>query len=152
MHMLSRVMSTQHQGSDDDHQHNRGDSQTFDPARRFITLFVLHNVFSFLCSHYALFPTRSIIRLSILFTSEHHRHIVQKTLHTASKEMPMDKRIQRTRELLQKALIELINERGYDAITVQDIVEKANLGRTTFYLHYSSKDELFMSCHELMVG
>jgi AcrR family transcriptional regulator len=58
-----------------------------------------------------------------------------------------DRRVQRTREQLQKALIELIGERGYDAITIQEIVDRANLGRTTFYLHYNSKDDLFMSCH-----
>ena len=63
-----------------------------------------------------------------------------------------DRRVERTRELLQKALIELISERGYDAITIQDIVNRANLGRTTFYLHYNSKDELFMSCHETIVS
>ena len=63
-----------------------------------------------------------------------------------------DRRVQRTRELLQKALIELIGERGYDAITIQDIVDRANVGRTTFYLHYPSKDELFMSCHEAIVS
>ena len=63
-----------------------------------------------------------------------------------------DRRMQRTRELLQKALIELIGERGYAAITIQDIVDRANIGRTTFYLHYNSKDELFMSCHEVMVS
>ncbi len=63
-----------------------------------------------------------------------------------------DRRVQRTRELLQKALIELISEHGYDAITIQDIVDRANVGRTTFYLHYSSKDELFMSCHEAIVS
>ncbi|GBD17163.1 putative HTH-type transcriptional regulator YvdT [bacterium HR26] len=63
-----------------------------------------------------------------------------------------DRRVQRTRERLQRALIELISERGYDAITVQDIVNRANVGRTTFYLHYSSKDELFMSCHEAVVS
>ena len=62
-----------------------------------------------------------------------------------------DRRAQRTRELLQKALIELIGERGYEAITIQDIVDRANVGRTTFYLHYDSKDELFMSCHEAIV-
>jgi len=56
------------------------------------------------------------------------------------------------RELLQKALIELISERGYDAITIQDIADRANLGRTTFYLHYSSKDELFITCHEAIVS
>ena len=63
-----------------------------------------------------------------------------------------DRRVQRTRELLQKALIELIGERGYDAITIQEIVARANVGRTTFYLHYSSKDDLFMSCHEAIVS
>ena len=63
-----------------------------------------------------------------------------------------DRRVQRTRELLQKALIELIGERGYEALTIRDIVDRANVGRTTFYLHYSSKDELFMSCHKAMVS
>src|SRR5215216_1278974 len=63
-----------------------------------------------------------------------------------------DRRVQRTRELLQSALIELIGERDYDAITIQDIVDHANVGRTTFYLHYNSKDELFLSCHEAIVS
>lgn len=64
----------------------------------------------------------------------------------------IDRRVERTRELLQKALMELIAERGYDSITIQDIVDRANLGRTTFYLHYNSKDELFMSCHEAIIS
>ncbi len=63
-----------------------------------------------------------------------------------------DRRVQRTRELLQKSLIDLIGERGYDAITIQDIVDRANVARTTFYVHYSSKDDLFMSCHEAIVS
>ena len=63
----------------------------------------------------------------------------------------LDRRTQRTREQLQKALIELIGEREYDDITIQDIADRANIGRTTFYLHYSSKDELFMSCHEAII-
>lgn len=62
-----------------------------------------------------------------------------------------DRRVQRTRELLQMALIELIRERGYDAITIEDIVDRANVGRTTFYLHYKNKDDLFISCHEAIV-
>jgi len=65
--------------------------------------------------------------------------------------MKTDRRVQRTRELLRKALIELIKERGYDSISIQDIAERANLGRTTFYLHYGSKEELFMNCHEAVV-
>jgi AcrR family transcriptional regulator len=63
-----------------------------------------------------------------------------------------DRRVRRTREMLQKALFDLVHERGYDAITIQDIVDRANVGRTTFYLHYSSKDDLFMSCHEAIVS
>jgi AcrR family transcriptional regulator len=63
-----------------------------------------------------------------------------------------DRRVQRTRELLQKALLDLISEHGYDAITVQGIVDRANVARTTFYVHYSSKDDLFLSCHEVIVS
>src|SRR5258708_25793967 len=59
-----------------------------------------------------------------------------------------DRRVQRTRELLQKALIDLISECDYAAITIQDIVDRANVARTTFYVHFNSKDDLFMSCRE----
>lgn len=59
----------------------------------------------------------------------------------------LDKRIQRTRELLKNALLQLIDEKTYDAITIQDIVERANLGRSTFYLHYESKDGLLLDHH-----
>jgi AcrR family transcriptional regulator len=59
-----------------------------------------------------------------------------------------DRRVQRTHDLLQKAMLDLLHERGYAAITVQDIVDRANVGRTTFYLHYSSKDDLFLGYHE----
>jgi len=63
-----------------------------------------------------------------------------------------DRRVQRTRELLQQSLIHLVGERGYDAITIQDIVDHANVARTTFYVHYSSKDDLFLSCHGTIVS
>lgn len=62
-----------------------------------------------------------------------------------------DRRVDRTRERLQTALIELIGERGYDAVTIQDIVGRAGVGRTTFYLHYRGKDDLFIGCHEAIV-
>ncbi len=54
----------------------------------------------------------------------------------------LDRRIQRTRPLLQEALFHLIIERGYERITIADITERANLGRTTFYLHYRDKEDL----------
>ena len=53
-----------------------------------------------------------------------------------------DRRVQRTRQLLEHALIELTVEKGYDKVTVQDIVDRANVGRTTFYAHYQDKEEL----------
>ena len=57
----------------------------------------------------------------------------------------LDRRIQRTRPLLQEALFQLIVERGYESITIADITERANLGRTTFYLHYRDKEELLQA-------
>ena len=54
----------------------------------------------------------------------------------------VDRRVQRTREALHQALIALVLKKGYDAITVKDIIEQANVGRSTFYAHYSDKDEL----------
>jgi AcrR family transcriptional regulator len=54
----------------------------------------------------------------------------------------IDRRVARTRETLQRALISLILKKGYDAITVEDICEAANVGRSTFYSHYTSKDDL----------
>ncbi len=54
----------------------------------------------------------------------------------------LDRRIQRTRQLLREALFELIIERGYEKIAIADITERANIGRTTFYLHYQEKEDL----------
>ncbi|MBZ0305227.1 MAG: TetR/AcrR family transcriptional regulator [Anaerolineae bacterium] len=58
-----------------------------------------------------------------------------------------DRRIQRTRQLLRSALVELMKEKGFDAITIQDVTDRANVGRTTFYLHYSSKEDLLLDHH-----
>lgn len=56
-----------------------------------------------------------------------------------------DRRIGRTRRLLQDALIDLMVEKGYEDVTVQDIIDRANVGRSTFYAHYSDKRELLVS-------
>jgi AcrR family transcriptional regulator len=56
-----------------------------------------------------------------------------------------DPRVIRTRQMLRTALVALILEKGYDAITVQDITDKAGLRRATFYLHYKDKEELLLS-------
>jgi AcrR family transcriptional regulator len=55
-----------------------------------------------------------------------------------------DRRSQRTRHLLSAALVELIRENDYNSITVNDIIERANVGRSTFYAHYRDKDDLFV--------
>jgi AcrR family transcriptional regulator len=60
----------------------------------------------------------------------------------------VDRRIQRTRQLLQDALIALILEKGYEAVTVQDVIDRANVGRSTFYAHFQDKEDLFLSGFE----
>lgn len=54
----------------------------------------------------------------------------------------MDRRVRRTREALHAALVALIIEKGFDAITIQDVIEEADVGRTTFYEHFSGKEAL----------
>ena len=55
-----------------------------------------------------------------------------------------DRRVNRTRKALRGALFDLIHEKNYDQITVEEITERANLGRTTFYLHYKDKEDLLL--------
>jgi AcrR family transcriptional regulator len=55
-----------------------------------------------------------------------------------------DRRIQRTRQSLRAALLELIREKGYDAISIEEITDRANVGRATFYLHYKDKESLLL--------
>ncbi len=57
----------------------------------------------------------------------------------------LDRRVRRTRQLTQRALVELILEKGYDRITVQDIIDRADIGRSTFYAHFTDKDDLLLS-------
>ncbi len=56
-----------------------------------------------------------------------------------------DRRSQRTRQLLSEAFVQLLREKGYSAITVSDIIERADIGRSTFYSHYRDKDDLFVN-------
>ena len=62
--------------------------------------------------------------------------------------MRPDRRISRTRRQLRDALLGLIVEKGYDAVTVEDITQRADLGRTTFYLHFHDKEELLLKSLE----
>jgi AcrR family transcriptional regulator len=56
----------------------------------------------------------------------------------------INRRVDRTRKALREALFVLIREKSYDQITVEEITERANLGRTTFYLHYKDKEDLLL--------
>ena len=63
---------------------------------------------------------------------------------TTTKKAP-DRRVQRTRRLLQEALLSLMVEKGYEAITVQEIIDRADVGRATFYAHFADKRTLLTS-------
>lgn len=55
-----------------------------------------------------------------------------------------DLRIRRTRGRLSDALVELMQEKPIDEVTVQEVLDRARVGRSTFYLHYHDKDDLFL--------
>jgi AcrR family transcriptional regulator len=56
----------------------------------------------------------------------------------------VDRRIVRSRQALRAALMQLIQEKGFNSISVEEITDKANLGRATFYLHYQDKEDLLL--------
>jgi len=62
--------------------------------------------------------------------------------------MKKDRRVLRTKQFIRDALIELIEEKGFDPITVTDLSEKANINRGTFYLHYEDKFDLLRKLEE----
>jgi len=55
--------------------------------------------------------------------------------------MKNDRRVERTQQLLRAALLSLIEEKGFEALTVQDIIDRANVGRATFYSHFDNKED-----------
>ena len=71
-----------------------------------------------------------------------HDEVVIVKIDRSTGTKTIDRRVVRTRALLQDALIALIPERGYASITVEDVCAKANVGRSTFYAHYAGKDDL----------
>jgi AcrR family transcriptional regulator len=62
-----------------------------------------------------------------------------------------DRRVQKTETLLRDALTSLIREKAYNAIVVKEILDRANVGRSTFYTHFRDKDDLLASSiHEML--
>lgn len=55
-----------------------------------------------------------------------------------------DRRVLRTRQALREALVALILERGWDEVSVQQVCDRANIGRSTFYTHFADKEELLI--------
>src|SRR6185295_10053952 len=66
-------------------------------------------------------------------------------LHLAASKKKTDARVRRTRDALGDALVALMQEKPFETITVQDVLDRANVSRSTFYTHYSDKDDLLMS-------
>jgi AcrR family transcriptional regulator len=83
----------------------------------------------------------------ILSDKRQHHHFVHENMPGMFTEFEpgIDRRSRRTRQALHQALIHLIIERGYDEITVADIAEAADTGRSTFYVHFTDKDDLLRS-------
>ena len=66
-------------------------------------------------------------------------------LRLAPPKKKTDARVKRTRDALGDALIALMQEKPFETITVQDVLDRAHVSRSTFYTHYSDKDDLLMS-------
>ena len=66
-------------------------------------------------------------------------------LRLAGSTKKTDARVRRTRDALGDALVALMQEKPFETITVQDVLDRANVSRSTFYTHYSDKDDLLMS-------
>ncbi|TIV70147.1 MAG: TetR/AcrR family transcriptional regulator, partial [Mesorhizobium sp.] len=62
----------------------------------------------------------------------------------------IDRRAARTRRALHQALLALMLRKGYEALSVQDIIDEADVGRSTFYAHYTGKEDLLRSGFQML--
>lgn len=63
----------------------------------------------------------------------------------------VDRRIEKTRQVIMNTFIDLLAEKGFDKLTVIDIAQRANINRGTFYLHYVDKFDLLDKCIETYI-
>ena len=77
-----------------------------------------------------------------MLTTEHISEIVQNREGFSVKQDKQDRRSRRTRHLVHSALMELLIEKRYEAITVRDILDRAGIGSSTFYTHYFDKEDV----------
>lgn len=63
-----------------------------------------------------------------------------------------DRRCVRSKRALRRALIDLMEERGLDSFTVNDLCDRADLNRGTFYNHFRDKDDLLVSCEDEVIN
>ncbi|MDR3661023.1 MAG: TetR/AcrR family transcriptional regulator [Mycobacterium sp.] len=64
--------------------------------------------------------------------------------------MARDRRVRRTRKLLHEAFLELVIDQGYEKTTIQDILDRADVGRSTFYVHFRDKEALLTASFDGM--
>ncbi|UCI09067.1 TetR/AcrR family transcriptional regulator [Mesorhizobium sp. B1-1-8] len=62
----------------------------------------------------------------------------------------IDRRAARTRKALHQALLTLMLRKGYEVLTVQEIIDEADVGRSTFYAHYTGKEDLLRSGFQML--
>src|SRR5450631_213058 len=78
-----------------------------------------------------------------MLITAHMSEIVQKREGFSVKQDKQDRRSLRTRHLVHAALMELMLEKRYEAITVRDILDRAGIGSSTFYTHYFDKEDVY---------
>ena len=78
-------------------------------------------------------------------TNERSRSQVAGSRKQEKRRRRPDERIRRTHERLGKALVHLIQEKPLDEVTVQEVLDRSSVGRSTFYLHFRNKDDLLLS-------
>lgn len=80
--------------------------------------------------------------------TEHRHQVVRKSAGTGAG--PGDRRVRRTRKLLHDAFLALVLEKGYEKTTIQDILDRADVGRSTFYGHFRDKEALLTASFDEM--